>query len=344
LLDAGANPNTGWIEAVDHPNPRPEFEAAVYGAAAVAQAAGLTRLLLERGADPNDGETAYHVVETRDNTVLKILLESGKFNERSLTTLLLRKCDWQDEEGLRMILEHGANPSRAEIWGKSAIYQAVLRDNDLSMIEMLLDYGADPAMPNRYGKSAIVLAAHRARARALELFKKHLGSINLTGVDALIAACALDDKHSMQSALAADPQLKLELISQGGTLLAQFSGVGNLQGVRNLLDLGVNAGAIYHEGDVYYGIAKDSTALHVAAWRARTSVVKELIARRVDVNATDGRGRTSLQLAVKACVDSYWTDLRSPDSVRALLDAGASTNGIALPTGYGQIDELFQRH
>ena len=92
---------------------------------------------------------------------------------------------------------------------------------------MLLDYRADPAMQNRDGKSAIVLDAHRGRARALELFKNHMGSINLTGVDALIAVCALDDRHSMQLALAADPQLKPELISQGGTLLAQFSGVGN---------------------------------------------------------------------------------------------------------------------
>ena len=71
---------------------------------------------------------------------------------------------------------------------------------------MLLDYRADPAMQNRDGKSAIVLDAHRGRARALELFKNHMGSINLTGVDALIAVCALDDRHSMQLALAADPQ------------------------------------------------------------------------------------------------------------------------------------------
>jgi hypothetical protein len=112
--------------------------------------------------------------------------------------------------------------------------------------------------------------------------------------------------------------------------------------VRSLLELGVNVGAIYHEGDVYYGIARDSTALHVAAWRARPGVVKELIARRADVNVTDGQGRTALQLAIKACVDSWWTDLRSPDSVRALLDAGASTNGIALPTGYEEVDELLK--
>ena len=56
----------------------------------------------------------------------------------------------------------------------------------------------------------------------------------------------------------------------------------------------------------------------------------------------DGWGRTPLQLAVKACVDSYWTDRRSPHSVRALLEAGASKDGIAVPTGYDEIDALLR--
>jgi hypothetical protein len=77
LLNAGASANTGWIEMIDHPNPRPVLEAPIYGAAGIAQHAELTRLLIERGADPNDEETPYHVIETDDNTVLKILLESA---------------------------------------------------------------------------------------------------------------------------------------------------------------------------------------------------------------------------------------------------------------------------
>src|SRR6185437_5413399 len=89
LLDFGADANTGWIEMIDHPNPRPVLEAAIYGAAGIAQHAGLTRLLLEHDADPNDEETPYHVIETRDNTVLTILLESGKLNAESLNTILL---------------------------------------------------------------------------------------------------------------------------------------------------------------------------------------------------------------------------------------------------------------
>ena len=65
LLDAGANANTGWLEK-NH-QPEPEWESAIYGAAGIAHHAELTRLLLERGADPNDGETPYHAPETYDN-------------------------------------------------------------------------------------------------------------------------------------------------------------------------------------------------------------------------------------------------------------------------------------
>jgi ankyrin repeat protein len=299
-------------------------------------------LLLERGADPTDEETAYHVIETYDNTVLKVLLESGKFDERSLVTALLRKCDWHHLDGLRLVLERGADPNYMTLWGHTALHQAVRRDNRLSMIELLLDYGADPAIPNHEGKSAIWIAAHRGRADALDLFEKRGTPIKLSGVDALIAACARDHKETIRSLITAEPQLKGSLIDQGGTLLAEFSGVGNLAGVRNLLDLGVSVTALYRQGDGYYGIAKESTALHVAAWRARPEVVKELIARGAPVNTTDAQSRTALQLAVKACVDSYWKDLRSPDSVSLLLDAGASASGIELPTGYDEVDKLLR--
>lgn len=342
LLDAGASPNSGWIEWIDHPNPRPVLEAVIYGAAAVAQHAGVTRLLLERGADPNDEETAYHVIETHDNTVLKILLERGKFNERSLGTALLRKCDWHDLDGLRLVLEHGADPRKLTGWGLTALHQSVRRDNRLQMIELLLNYGADPGIPNREGKSSIQIAARRGRADALDLFEKRGISIDLSSVDALAAACARDNKAEIRRLLASEPRLKSELIEQGGTLLAEFSGVGNLAGVRNLIDLGVSATVLYSEGDGYFSIAKQSTALHVAAWRAWPEVVKELIARGASVNARDAENRSALQLAVKACVDSYWTDRRSPDSVRALLEAGASVDGIGLPTGYDEIDKLLQ--
>jgi hypothetical protein len=44
---------------------------------------------------------------------------------------------------------------------------------------------------------------------------------------------------------------------------------------------------------------------------------------------------------VKACIDAYWARRRQPDSVAALLAAGARVEGIKLPTGYDAIDALL---
>jgi hypothetical protein len=140
-----------------------------------------------------------------------------------------------------------------------------------------------------------------------------------------------------------EPGLLRELIQQGGTLLAEFAGNDNVVGLQCLLDLGVSAASLYREGDSYFDIAKDSTALHVAAWRAWPKAVKELLQRGAPANVLDGKGRTPLVLAVKACVDSYWINRRSPESVEALLRAGAAVAGIAIPCGYDEVDELLRR-
>jgi len=342
LLDAGADANTGWYETIDHPKPRQIFESAIYGAAGIAQHPALTRLLLERGADPNDEETPYHVPETRDNTVLEILLSARCFNARSLACLLVRKADWHDINGLRLVLDAGGDPNFMTHWCRTPLQQAIQRDNSLDTVALLLDRGADATLPNAHDrKTSIQLAAWRGRGDVLHLLKQRGVTLALSGVDRLIAACAMDDKQEID-ALLADPLLVGDLTREGGTLLAQFAGVGNLRGVRNLLDAGVLVDALYSAGDAYFDIARNSTALHVATWRGHPEVVKELITRGGRVNATDGKGRTPLQLAVKACVDSYWTNRRTPDSVRALLDAGATTAGIDLPTGYERIDVLLE--
>jgi Ankyrin repeats (many copies) len=66
--------------------------------------------------------------------------------------------------------------------------------------------------------------------------------------------------------------------------------------VRQLLNLGVDVRAIYENGDGYFDIAKNSTALHVAAWKAYPGTVKVLIKRGAPVDSLDGKGRTPLAL------------------------------------------------
>jgi ankyrin repeat protein len=341
LLDAGASANTGWFET-NH-QPHPEWESAIYGAAGVAHHPELTRLLLERGADPNDNEAPYHAPETHDNAAMQVLVESGKLTDDSLATMLLRKADWHDYEGIKYLLEHGADPNRMTRWHHTALHQAVRRDNALKNIELLLDHGADPGMGTRSdGKSAISMAARRGRGDILELLERRGTPIELKGLERLIAACARNDGTAVRSLATATPELVTELRAEGGNLLARFAGTANTNGIRQLLDLGVDVAARDQEGDAFFDSPPGGTALHAAAWRARHETLRFLIERGAPIDVLDGKGRTPLSLAVRACVDSYWTSRRSPESVEALLKAGASTRGVAYPSGYAEVDELLK--
>lgn len=349
LLDSGANANTGFHD--ESHRPEPEFESALYGAAGVAHHAALTRLLVERGADPNDAEVPYHAPETDDNGALQVLVESGKLTEDSLATMLLRKADWHDYEGIKYLLDHGADPNRMTHWGITALHQAVRRDNACEILEALLDKGADPTLLScrargnqTEGQSAISLAARRGRGDLLELFERRGFHIQLGGVEQLFAACARNDAASIRSFANREPQHVRELPAEGGRFLAEFAGNGNTEGVRNLLDLGVAVGARFEDGDGYWDVAPNSTALHVAAWRARHATVRLLLERGAQVDSVDAKGRTPLALAVRACVDSYWTDRRSPESVEGLLRAGASVSGVQFPSGYAEVDQLLRLH
>lgn len=348
LLDAGASANTGWFEAGHQPNPI--FESVMYGAAGVAHSPALTRLLLERGGDPNDDETPYHTPETYDNSVLEVILESGKFNADSLATVLLRKTDWHDYEGIKLVLERGVDPDRVTQWRKTALQNAIISDNRLEIIELLLDHGANPLLkterPHRNQlpvdpQSTVEMAARRGRGDVLRLFRSRGISIDLTGIASLIGECALGDKNGIATTVTADPTLKAKVIGEAGRLLCEFAGNDNAQGIESLLDLGVPIDARSKEGDGYFGVARNSSALHVASWRAAHGTVKLLLSRGTTVDAKDGQGRTPLQLAIKACVDSFWTERRNTQSIEALLDAGASTEGMPEHTGYDEADALI---
>lgn len=301
LLDADADPNGGfWTKGKF-----PEYETPLYGAAGVAHHAGLTRLLLERGADPNDEEAVYHSPETYDNDAMKLLVETGKITENHLTLMLIRKHDWHDDDGVKYLLEKGASPNSTWGPGLSPVHQALRRGNGLDIITMLMDHGADPLITYD-GLTVVARAARGGRGDVLALFKKRGFPVDLQGVDKLIAAAAMSEVSLARTIAAQAPELKEELLAIGGALLARFTSTDNAPGINVLLDLGIDVNTPFIEGDAYWGIPPGSLPIHVAAWMLHPASVSLLLERGATLHQPDANGSTPLMLAEKACADSYW--------------------------------------
>jgi len=320
LLDSGADPNTGFYD--DNHQPNATLESALYGAAGVAHHPELTRLLLDRGADPNDGEVAYHSPETLDNRTIQVLVESGKLTPESLELMVIRKLDWHDHEGVAYLLDHDADTNRVSRWGAGFLHHALQRGNGIATFELLLDHGADPMLLTKDGATAFATAARKARADVLDLFERRGFSAPLQPDDAFLAACAHVDSATAHRLAVNDPTLIARLQAQNPGLFVDFASSGNVDSVRLMLDLGFDVASARTAPPWSAG----ETALHAAVWRGYLPMVNLLIERGAPLEAAHQRsGATPLAAALRTLIEqSEWTPNEfSIPIAQALVRAGA---------------------
>jgi ankyrin repeat protein len=133
LLVRGADPNARFR------NEHGEMSA-LYGAAGVLHDPELTLILLEAGADPDDGESVYHATEAESPKCLRLLLEHGA--ETRGTNALAHALDGDRLEAVRLLLKAGADPSEGAL-----VAHAVRRGRGPEFLRLLAEHGADVDRP-----------------------------------------------------------------------------------------------------------------------------------------------------------------------------------------------------
>lgn len=274
LIEAGAPVNTGFFDASHSPSP--QLESALYGAAGVAFCSPLTRLLLQHGADPNDDEVPYHAAEEYAHDVVAALLEAPvPLTRDSLSTLLLRKADWHDLDGVQQLLRHGVDPNHQGRWPHSPLVHAVKRDNRLAIIEALFDAGGD-ATREYGGVSALSLAAWHGRTDVLQLFAERGVELPHEGLDALAVDATLGDGIGFRARLAADSALRERFMTRLPEFLCRCAGNGSLAPLAVLLSVAPSGEVRWAAGDGYWQIPPGSTPLEVAVLRKQAGAERLL--------------------------------------------------------------------
>ena len=325
LLDAGADPvgrsggqrgrGDGWTP----------LRCAVAGEANPP----IVALLLERGAVPDDSALYLAGFGGDDHQSLRMMLDRAGDVAGIAEMALAAPISQNDTEGVRLLLEAGADPRRyADDDGApaSAAYEAVKAGCSAEVLELLLSHGAEPGRPGREGRSPYTLARIQGRDDLADLLLRYGAAGDISDIDSFLAACQRADRNAVQEQLARDPGLPGRLDeAQQAAALVRAAETGHAPALALMLDLGFPVDA--RDGD------DGGTALHHAAYAGSANAVRLLLDRGANLEARDATWDSPpLDWASVGSGERPRTNPH-PDwiaAVEALLAAGASTEEITL--------------
>jgi ankyrin repeat protein len=287
LLDRGADPNAyfpGGNEKIHYTALTCVVGRGEEAAPPHPDAEALAALLLERGAEPYDGQVFYNISQghlTDDAVWLLDLIYAHSVRAG-------RAADWADPEwsmidmggyglGARFVLEH-----------------AVHR-NHLKLARWALEHGASPnatpARDPRWSKRSLYEdAARRGFKEMGELLVRHgatAGSVRLEGEDAFAAACFRLDRAEARRLVERHPEYLRSFV-----VIDEAAKLDRADVVALLLDLGMSP-------DVQNPQHGNLRALHVAAYAGSARVATLLVEREAEIDPVDSmHGSTPLWWAV----------------------------------------------
>jgi ankyrin repeat protein len=323
LLRHGAGANTSFT-----PEDSPNMPlSCLYAATGLNNNADLALLLLQAGANPNDGESLYHSTEHPDLACMKLLLQHGA--EPNRANALRHILDYEHSEGVQLLLDAGADPNDPNEQGNTPLHWAVWRGRSAKIITMLLDRGANVNAKRKDGRTAYALAILGGQQEIAALLKSRGANTDLSELDQFVGASTNVDQPTA-------PPPSISNLPEYGHLVPHLAAVHNTAAVRGLLAAGLPVDARGEHG---------GTALHWACWKGYADLVKLLLEHHASLDIKD----QSFQAPPSGWLHHGTQNCGEPGGdyaqvARLLIGAGDRMEGCNTPTGNPDVDAVLREY
>ncbi|MHC4542315.1 MAG: ankyrin repeat domain-containing protein [Planctomycetota bacterium] len=200
-----------------------------------------------------------------------------------------------------LLIQRGADVNTIDKWGHSPLYFALVRYDDLDIMNILIANGAEVDIKHPGGETVLMSAATAGRTEAVKLLLEADANVNAKndrGQTALHVPLDIRNsdyhkyrlsKDTIELLLASGADVNLK-DKEGRTPLHLAAESADRDIVKLLLDKGAKVNAKDDESGF--------TPLHYAARFGKKNVAELLIAKGADINAKDKQDHTPLYIAV----------------------------------------------
>lgn len=290
LLDHGADPNS--FRLFDQQDDTSKLSALYF--TCVSNNVPVVRLLLERGAGVNDGESVYHAAELNHRECLELLEAHGedlvhrhpRWKNTPLYFLVGHHHDDRNGTapwllGVTWLLERGADPNvTSDDVAEAPLHKvAASPTQSPAVASLFIAHGADVNLPRADGRTPYVIALRCGNAVVADLLRANGATTDgVTPIDALLGACMVGDAASAHAIVAAHPNVVASLTPEDRGMFAQAVWTGRIGSVSLMAAIGF---------DLTWEASWGGTPLHHAAWLGKPEIVRLLLGLGAPVNVRD---------------------------------------------------------
>ncbi len=221
----------------------------------------LARMLLESGADPNDGQALYNRMFEPGHFWIEMLLDFGLGKSS--------KVNWLEEDGDRLVRSDESILDYQLRW-------AVEHDH-IDRARLLIGAGADVSAKNKFGDSYYTIALKAGQKD----FAEELASLGserqeLPEIEGFLALCMGGDLEGARNMLENSPNLVKQAEEEFADAVGQAAGQGRLNALKTFQALGFDLGK-----------KQGQSPLHQAVLGGQLEVLQWLVEQGCDTSLRD---------------------------------------------------------